>query len=61
MVSHSFDVPPAHLTVSAAGQGSTLRSACCAAIRKMLSDKRLSRRHVSEFKIIVVVQKGGAK
>jgi hypothetical protein len=55
VVAHAFDCLPGHVTVNGRGTGSTLRSATCDAIRDLLKDQRLRRKHINDFKLQVVV------
>jgi hypothetical protein len=55
IVGHSFDCLPGHITISARGTGSSLRTAICDAVREMFNDSRLHRKHIKDFKISIAV------
>jgi hypothetical protein len=55
IIGHEFDALPGHVTVSGRGSGSSLRSATCDALRELLKDPRLHRKHIGSFKLSVVV------
>ena len=55
LIGHAFDCLPGHVTISARGTGSHVRTAVCDAVRTMFLDKRLHRKRVGDFKLSVVV------
>jgi hypothetical protein len=55
IIGHEFDALPGHVTVNGRGSGSTLQSATCDALRELLKDQRLRRKHIGSFKLSVVV------
>jgi hypothetical protein len=52
---YAFDCLPGHIQITARGEGSNLRVAICDAIRKMLSDERLHRKRLKDFKMSAVM------
>jgi hypothetical protein len=57
VLGYQFDCLPAHITIPARGHGSSssVRIATQRAISKMLTDQRLRRKQIGDFKISVVV------
>lgn len=55
IIGHKFDCLPGHVTISARGSGSNLRVAVQKAIKTLLWDKRLHRKHIGTFSVSVVV------
>ena len=55
VVAHAFDCLPAHVTITAKESGFNLRVATARAVSAVLSDKKLRKKHVNDFKISVVV------
>ena len=55
IIGHAFDCVPAHVTVNARGTGTTIPTAVARALREMLADKRLRRKHIGAFRITVVM------
>lgn len=55
VIGYQFDCLPGHVSIAGRGQGSNIRAAVGAAVRNVLSDSKLRRKHLGGFKLSVVV------